>query len=90
VTKEDTGLGAAARLLKRHGFEPAPAADPGGTVLLRNCPFRDVAQEAPALVCEMNLAFIRGVLEGLDVRGAEAKLDPSPQRCCVTLQGGQA
>jgi predicted ArsR family transcriptional regulator len=85
VAREEDRFEAAVKLLKRHGFEPAAA--PGTESLqLRNCPFRDVARESPALVCQMNLAFIRGVLDGVEATGAEAYLDPTPDRCCVKLQ----
>jgi predicted ArsR family transcriptional regulator len=85
VAGTDSPLVAAVKLLSSHGFEPAEA--PGTTTfLLRNCPFQDVARGSPALVCQMNLAFVQGVLEGLGVEGAEARLDPCPSRCCVTLQ----
>lgn len=85
VAGRDSPLAAAVKLLSRHGFEPAEV--PGSrTFMLRNCPFQDVARGSPALVCQMNLAFVRGVLKGLGVEGAEARLDPCPSRCCVTLQ----
>jgi predicted ArsR family transcriptional regulator len=80
-----SALAAAVKVLSKHGFEPA--SDPGKEVLLlRNCPFHDVARGSPALVCQMNLAFVQGVLEGLGGIGLEARLDPAPSRCCVTLQ----
>jgi predicted ArsR family transcriptional regulator len=85
VATEESRFQAAVTLLRRHGFEPAIAPE-GETLYLRNCPFRDVARESPELICQMNLAFIRGVLEGAEVMGAEAQLDPAPDRCCVTLR----
>jgi predicted ArsR family transcriptional regulator len=85
VASEEARFPAVVKLLSRHGFEPSSDLE-SGTLFLRNCPFRDVARESPALVCQMNLAFIRGVLEGAEVMGAEAELDPAPGRCCVTLK----
>jgi predicted ArsR family transcriptional regulator len=78
-------FGTAVKLLERHGFEPA-RDDDGGAVWLRNCPFHDVAAQAPELVCRMNLAFIQGVLQGLEATGTEANLDPAPGRCCIKLE----
>jgi predicted ArsR family transcriptional regulator len=88
VAAGETGLDTTVRLLKGQGFEPARVSG-DDRVVLRNCPFREVAQRSPELVCRMNLAFIQGVLEGLEVRGAGAHLDPAPTRCCITLDGDQ-
>jgi predicted ArsR family transcriptional regulator len=82
------GMATALKLLASHGFEPIPQGD-GDGVLLRNCPFHDVARHAPELVCQMNLAFIQGVLEGLEASGIRAELNPAPGRCCITLEGNR-
>jgi predicted ArsR family transcriptional regulator len=70
-------------LLSARGYEPYD--DPDGVVRLRNCPFHAVAQRHPEVVCEMNLALLRGLLDGLGARGREAVLDPRPGRCCVAI-----
>jgi predicted ArsR family transcriptional regulator len=70
-------------LLEDHGFEPRFA---GSDIVLRNCPFHALAQEHAALVCGMNLHLLEGVLEGLDMTGLHARLDPGPSRCCVRLE----
>jgi predicted ArsR family transcriptional regulator len=75
----------ALKLLAGHGFEPIADAT-GDGIRLRNCPFHDVARQAPELVCQMNLAFIQGVLEGLEGTAVQARLDPAPGRCCITLE----
>ena len=69
-------------VLSDHGYEPCRDA---GTVLLRNCPFHRLAEEHRELVCGMNLDVVCGVLEGLGVGDASARLDPSPDRCCVKI-----
>ncbi|MEA2509189.1 MAG: hypothetical protein QOG21_1271 [Actinomycetota bacterium] len=74
----------AVKLLGKHGFEPIPDLQSEG-MWLRNCPFHDVARQAPELVCQMNLAFIQGVLQGLEATGVRAELDPAPGRCCIRL-----
>jgi predicted ArsR family transcriptional regulator len=78
---------AAAGVLREHGFEPF--LDPEGVLRLRNCPFRSLAAERPALVCGMNLALVEGLLAGLGELGdgVRAALEPGPAICCVALRG---
>ena len=64
------------------GYEPATS---GGDVVLRNCPFRHVAQARPEIICQMNLAFVAGVLAGTQSRSFQAVLSPSTERCCVVI-----
>jgi predicted ArsR family transcriptional regulator len=84
------GRGSALRrittLLDEQGFEPLEA--PRGVVRLRNCPFHEVSQRHPDLVCSMNQAFMEGVIDGAGAAGVTARLDPQPGRCCVTLHSG--
>lgn len=72
------------QLLDAEGYEPTEA--PRGVVRMRNCPFHEVAQAHPDLVCGMNLAFMEGIVEGAAAHGVSATLDPQPGRCCVTLR----
>jgi predicted ArsR family transcriptional regulator len=64
------------------GYEPATS---GNDVVLRNCPFRHVAQARPEVICQMNLAFVAGVLAGTQSRSLQAVLSPSTGRCCVVV-----
>ena len=64
------------------GYEPATAGD---DVVLRNCPFRQVAQARPEIICQMNLAFVGGVLSGTQSRSRNAVLSQSTGRCCVVV-----
>jgi len=64
------------------GYEPATSGD---EVVLRNCPFRHVAQARPEIICQMNLAFVAGVLTGTQSRSRHAVLSPSTERCCVVV-----
>lgn len=82
------GLSAVKALLEREGYEPIES--PRGEVFMRNCPFHEVAERHPDLVCGMNLAYIEGVLDGAQARDVSASLDPKPGRCCVTLRAGGA
>jgi len=70
--------------LVARGYEPEDA-DPSGAIRLRNCPFHQLAEDFPPLVCGMNLALLDGLLEGLAATGHRARLDAAPGRCCVIV-----
>lgn len=72
----------AAGLLAEEGFEPSVE---DGVLSLHNCPFDVLAREEPALVCGVNLDYVEGALEGLGCRRLAARLEPSPERCCVRV-----
>lgn len=63
-------------LLGDLGFEPEPRPLRRGTeILLHACPFREVAEEHPEIVCSVHLGLLRGALEAL---GARAAVDLRP------------
>jgi predicted ArsR family transcriptional regulator len=64
------------------GFEPRP--DGPSAIVMDNCPFHQLAQHQPELICGLNVAFVTGLLEGLDA-DARAVLEPRPGHCCVRL-----
>jgi predicted ArsR family transcriptional regulator len=68
-------------VLRDCGYEPAEAE--AGRLRLRNCPFDAVAAEHRAVVCGLNLALLRGVLQGLGEEPGRAALEPLPGACCV-------
>lgn len=69
--------------LEQIGYEPTKL---GGEIVLRNCPFRALAEEHRALVCGMNLDFLAGVIEEAGGDGGfGARLHPEPGLCCVRL-----
>jgi predicted ArsR family transcriptional regulator len=70
--------------LRRCGYEPARG--PEGEIELRNCPFHRVAQDHRDVVCALNLRLIRGILAGAGDRTTRARLEPRPERCCVTMR----
>ena len=74
-------------VLRDHGFEPWQ--DESGTVRLRNCPFHSLAAVHPDMVCGMNLALMRGLVEGLDADALNPELNPRQGRCCVVLAARQ-
>jgi predicted ArsR family transcriptional regulator len=77
-------------LLGACGYAPARTATQRQLVL-RNCPFQQLARRAPELVCGLNHEFLAGLLAGLRSRRVDAVLQPdpaaAPTRCCVLLQG---
>jgi predicted ArsR family transcriptional regulator len=71
-------------ILSRYGYEPYRAHT--GEVALRNCPFHALATESPDVVCEINRAFIDGLVRGLGNDSIEVALEPERDRCCVKLR----
>jgi predicted ArsR family transcriptional regulator len=69
--------------LSAHGFEPWH--DQHGTVRMRNCPFRRLADLRPEVVCSMNLALIQGLVAGLGADSLNPVFDPAPEHCCVAI-----
>lgn len=75
-------LAAVVEALERYGYEPCRE---GAEVRLGNCPFHSLAEAHPELVCGMNHALLEGVAEGIDGGALEARQDPKPGECCVTV-----
>jgi predicted ArsR family transcriptional regulator len=69
-------------VLAEQGYEPRVAGD---TVTLTNCPFHNLAVEYPELICGLNLDVLAGLVDNVTNAGLAARLDPAPNRCCVTL-----
>jgi predicted ArsR family transcriptional regulator len=69
-------------VLAANGYEPR---SDGAGITLANCPFHKLAQQYTSLVCTMNLDLITALLDGLGDTTLQARLDPSPGRCCVTV-----
>lgn len=70
-------------VLIRGGFEPYRSGADG--LRLATCPFHPVTACAPALVCDINVAYIGGLLEGLGVDSLRAVLRPREGECCVEI-----
>ena len=79
----DRLLAEAAAVLNDCGFE---AAREDACLCLRNCPFSPLSGQFTEVVCALNLSLMQGVISGLRVKGMEAALAPSPERCCVVFQ----
>jgi predicted ArsR family transcriptional regulator len=80
----ERALAAAAEFLAEAGFEPERRD--GRTVMLRNCPFRALAQKWPDLVCVMNLAYLDALVQGIGSDQVRATLSRPPGMCCVELR----
>lgn len=68
--------------LAAEGYEPRVGH---AGITLTNCPFHALAQEDTELVCGMNLAFIRGIVEGAEAEGIDVVLEPHERNCCVRV-----
>ncbi len=69
--------------LLQHGFEPW--RDDHGTVRMRNCPFRRLAEMQPEVICHMSLALVEGMVAGLGADSLNPVHDPEPGYCCVAI-----
>jgi len=78
----DRLLGGVAETLAGQGYEPSRQE---GSLVLRNCPFHLLAQQHTGLICGMNLALLEGAAAEAGEGRLSARLDPAPDRCCVTL-----
>ena len=58
-----------------------------GELRMLNCPFHELAQRHRELTCGMNLALLRGMLEGANLPPEAARLDRQPGLCCVAIGG---
>ncbi|MPY93451.1 MAG: transcriptional regulator [Acidimicrobiia bacterium] len=76
--------GAVLDVLDDHGFEPRTAED--GTVVLRNCPFHQLARRHTELICGMNLCLLDAAIGDVGRTGLEASLEPEEGLCCVKLR----
>ncbi|MFE3458005.1 helix-turn-helix transcriptional regulator [Nocardiopsis aegyptia] len=82
MSPEDPPRARLLHALEEGGYEPQVTDT---AIMLRNCPFHRMAQRHTAFVCGINLDFVDGILQGSRCEGARARLDPSGERCCVTI-----
>jgi predicted ArsR family transcriptional regulator len=79
----ERALTAAAEVLDSCGYEPDRATD---AIVLRNCPFAQLATSLPELVCTLNQHLIDGLLAGLGAaQRLHAVLTPTRVGCCVQI-----
>jgi predicted ArsR family transcriptional regulator len=72
-------------LLEESGYEPSTEGAER-SVVLRNCPYDALVADHRDMTCGMNLAWGRGVVDGLAAPEWEAVLEPAPGRCCVHFE----
>jgi len=84
-SSEDDVVAAAAAVLEEHGF--APRVD-GRTVEMHRCPFHDLAESEPTVVCGVHRGLVDGTLEAAGSRLRVAALDvyPAPDVCRLHLE----
>jgi predicted ArsR family transcriptional regulator len=72
--------------LEQLGYDPQPQG--AKELTLRNCIFSELSVSHRDLVCGMNAAFVRGLLEGASVRSprVEGRM-AEPPGCCVRITG---
>lgn len=75
---------AVVRMLDDAGFDPQLDAN---RLLLRNCPFRDLAETDSIVVCGVHLGLMQGALAELDAPVEVTRLEPfvEPRLCVATL-----
>ncbi|MEX2548984.1 MAG: helix-turn-helix domain-containing protein [Nitriliruptoraceae bacterium] len=91
ITASD-GLDRLVAMLEEFGFAPElDDQDPEHPqLLLRRCPFLDVAREHPDVVCSVHLGLMRGALDelGVDVHADDLLPWAQPDGCVSHLQVG--
>jgi predicted ArsR family transcriptional regulator len=78
----------------RLGFDPVTRTPSRRQVdvVLRHCPFQDVAAQDPATICQLHLGLAEGIaasLGGITVAGMEIR-DPYRAGCRMALRRGEA
>lgn len=81
---ESDAVGEVVELLDRQGF--APEAE-GREIAMRRCPFLDVAEPHPEIVCAVHRGLVAGALEelGSELEVAELDVLPRPDVCFLRL-----
>jgi predicted ArsR family transcriptional regulator len=74
---------AALDAIEEQGYEPV--TEPDGTVVLRNCPFHQLARHHTELVCGMNHCLLDAAVETVGRTRLHARLAPHDSFCCVRL-----
>ena len=74
------------------GFDPAVAAEEGvASVAFAHCPFRELAERRPDLVCNLHRGLVEGLVDGVGggaVEGFGTLVDRDPCRVDLVLTDG--
>jgi predicted ArsR family transcriptional regulator len=72
------------------GFDPAVATDGDGvTVAFAHCPFRELAERRPDLVCNLHRGLVEGLVAGIggaSVEGFGTLVDRDPCRVDLRIE----
>lgn len=84
-SSDEDAVAAASAVLAEHGF--APVVD-GRTIEMHRCPFHDLAEAEPAVVCGVHRGLVDGTLEaaGSLLRVGELEVYPVPDVCRLHLE----
>jgi predicted ArsR family transcriptional regulator len=87
-TKPDTPatLDRVIRMLDAIGFQPQLTAD-RSAIRLHHCPFHELAEDQPDIVCRIHLGLIQGALQQLGAPAEAMRLIPfvTPRLCVVEV-----
>lgn len=90
----EEGMNRLVAMLEEVGFAPELVRedDASPRLLLRRCPFLEVAREHPEVVCAVHLGLMRGALDelGVDVQAQELIPWAQPDGCVAHLHLGTA
>ncbi|HET8743665.1 MAG TPA: helix-turn-helix domain-containing protein [Gaiella sp.] len=90
---DDEAVAKVVRLLAEVGFEPRLARDRRGRkILMRPCPFLELARSHQEVVCPIHLGLVRGALAELGAATRATTLEPfvRPELCVARLAAGAA
>lgn len=85
---EEEAVSRLIELLAEVGFQPElEAGKRGRRILMRPCPFLEVARQHQEVICPIHLGLMRGALAELGARTTATKLEPfvRPDRCVAHL-----
>lgn len=84
-TDDQTSIERVIELLNEQGFDAEPD---GTTVCMHRCPFYDLAQTSPAIICTLHHGIIDGALEeaGSSLRVTALHPFAKPTLCTATLE----
>jgi predicted ArsR family transcriptional regulator len=82
---DESGMGRMLSLMDRLGFEAEQRSD--GDIGLHSCPFLEVAQERPGIVCHAHLGLMQGALAQCKTAAVITELTPfaEPDACIAHL-----
>ncbi|HEY0696825.1 MAG TPA: hypothetical protein VGD43_03340, partial [Micromonospora sp.] len=74
-------------MFDRLGFRPE--AGDGGEIRLHRCPFREIAERHPGVICALHLGLLEGALDELGGGPGASSLEPfvTPDLCVARLAG---